>query len=213
MINLRKFSVFLSCVKPLYFLKFAVMKRILQFGIFLLFVLFLSGCHSSNKKSMDVIVDGNGIFPENVAGIWRSDNDAWEFDILPDGKIAWAIISLGYVKIEPGKTTRISKEGVKGVFEPGLWTVWYLQKQRELTVEITINHFRTEHGKNIIHGKTRDIFTGSVSQDGTLWYTQRFSYPEYIVDTKKYHEYKLPVDPNENPKENLLFRKIKDNNK
>lgn len=172
-------------------------------------ILLLCGCNNAGRKAMDVIVDGNGQFPENLAGIWRSDNDAWEFDIKPDGKIAWAIISLGDVKIEPGKTTRVPmKEGGEGVFEPGQWTVWYLQKQHEMTVEITIDYFRTELGKDVIHGKTRDLFTGSVSQDGTLWYTQRFSYPEYIVDTQKYHEYKLPVDPNENPKENLLFRKI-----
>ena len=189
------------------------MKNIFSTFILILCVVSLTGCYTG-RKNVDVIVDGNGIFPANLAGLWRSDNNVWDIDLKPDGKIAWAVISLGEVKIEPGKTTRVPmKEGGKGIFEPGQWTVWYLQKQRELTVEITIDYFRTQLGKDIIHGKTRDTFTGQVSQDGTLWWTQRYSYPEYIVDTPKYHEYKLPVDPNENPKESLLFRKIKDNNR
>lgn len=188
------------------------MKFIINLSILSISALFLSGCVSTREKAMEVIVDGNGRFPEQLAGIWRSDNNAWEFDIEPDGKIAWAIISLGSVKMEPGKTVTVPMRlGGKGVFKPGQWTVWYLQKQKELTVEISIDYFRTELGEDIVHGKTQDIFTGSVSSDGTSWWTERYSYPEYIVDTEKYHEYKLPVDPNDNPKESLLFRKIKDN--
>ena len=184
------------------------MKRNFKFLTPCLFVLFIFGCNSQ-RNTVDVIIDGNGLFPESIAGIWRSDNDAWEFDIEPDGKIAWAIISLGSVKVSPGKTVTVPMRlGGKGIFKPGQWTVWYLQKQQELTVEISIDYFHTELGKDVIHGKTRDIFSGNVSQDGKLWWTERYSYPEYIVDTQRYHEYKLPVDPDENPKESLLFRKI-----
>lgn len=185
------------------------MKSLIKFFLVSIVAFFISGCSSTGGKAVEVIVDGNGRFPEQLAGTWRSDNNAWEFEIKPDGKIEWAIISLGSVKIEPGKTVTVPMRlGGKGVFKPGEWTVWYLQKQHELTVEISIDYFRTELGEDVVHGKTQDIFTGSVSPDGTLWEADRYSYPEYIVDTRKYQEYKLPVDPNENPKESLLFRKI-----
>jgi len=189
------------------------MKKIYLLLISGLFVLFLTSCNSG-RKGVEVIVDGNGVFPENLAGLWRSENKVWDIYLEPDGKISWAVISLGAVKIEPGKTTTVPmKMGGEGVFKPGLWTVIYLQNQRELSVEISIDYFHTEMGENVIHGKTRDIFTGPVSQDGALWQAQRFSYPQYVVDTKTYSNYKLPVDPNENPKEILLFRKIRDSNK
>jgi hypothetical protein len=75
-------------------------------------------------------------------------------------------------------------------------------------VEITIESFRVEMGENAVKGKTRDFFIGQVNRDGTQWWTERFSYPEYIVDTAKFPNYKLPTDPNENPRENILFQKL-----
>ena len=184
------------------------MKGYRNYFILCLFACFLFGCNS-HRKAVEVIIDGDGKFPKNLAGLWRSENNVWDIYLKPDGKISWAVISLGEVKIEAGKTRIVPmQQGGKGIFEPGQWSVVYLQRQRELTVEIAIDYFRTELGEDVIHGKTRDIFTGTVSRDGTLWHTDRFSYPEYMVDTKTFKNYKLPVDPNENPKESLLFRKI-----
>jgi hypothetical protein len=100
------------------------------------------------------------------------------------------------------------KLGGKGVFEPGIWTVQYLHQQRELIVEIVIENFHTELGDEIVRGSTRDFFIGPVSQDGELWWVERYSFPEYVVDTETYHDYKLPFDPNENPRESLIFEKI-----
>jgi len=187
------------------------MKKLRNYFTLCLFALFLFGCNS-HRKAVEVIIDGNGRFPKNLAGLWRSENNVWDIYLKPDGKISWAVISLGEVKIEAGKTRIVPmRQGGKGVFEPGQWSVIYLQRQRELSVEIAIDYFRTELGESVIHGKTRDIFTGTVSKDGTLWKADRFSYPEYIVDSNSYKNYKLPVDTNENPKETLLFRKITDN--
>ncbi len=184
----------------------------LSFAILVLFSLFLSGCNS-HKKVAGVIIDGNGRFPKNIAGLWRSENNAWDIYLERNGTVSWAVISLGEVRIEAGKTKVVPMlQGGQGIFEPGQWSVIYLKRQRELSVEIVIDYFRTELGDDVIHGKTRDIFTGAVSKDGTLWKADRFSYPEYIVDTKTYKNYKLPVDPNENPKETLLFRKINNSN-
>jgi len=86
--------------------------------------------------------------------------------------------------------------------------VQYSQQQRELIVEIAIDHFSVELGDNVLKGRTRDFFIGSISGDGQSWWADRFTFPEYIADTKKYHNYKLPFDPNDNPYEGLLFQKV-----
>jgi len=182
----------------------------------LLLVWFLSvslsgGCQkkAANSNGVEVLVDGDGQFPAFLVGTWKADQGGWEIVLGPDGKISSAVVSLGRVKMVPGKVTTIPMElGGKGVFQPGLWTVQYLQEQRELIVEIAIESFRVDLGENIVQGRTRDFFVGEVSKDGTLWWAQRFSYPEYTIDTAKFPNYKLPVDPNENPKESLLFQKL-----
>jgi len=184
------------------------MKQVFQLLVPGILIILLGSCQA-DKKAIEVIIDGNGQFPERLAGTWKSDNGVWEINLEPDGTISSAVISLGSVRIKPGEITTIPMRlGGQGIFKPGLWTLWYLQRQRELSVEITIDEFRTELGQDVIRGKTRDILTGPVSQDGSIWQAERFSYPEYIVDTKMYKNYNLPVDANDNPKESLLFKKV-----
>lgn len=189
------------------------MKQLIFLLISILSILSLAGCHdeSARRNGVEVIIDGDGKFPEFLVGIWRAEDDSWEFVFDENGSITSAMISLGRVRVEPGKTTKIPmKLGGEGVFEPGLWTVQYLKQQRQLTVEIKIDHFNTELGDNTVKGKTHDFFTGQVSQDGQLWYAKRFSYPEYIANTKNHQNYRLPFDPNDNPKESLLFQKVEE---
>lgn len=180
------------------------MKRLLPVLIFSVFLPL--GCRTN--PGVEVMVEGDGKFPPLLAGTWKADIGGWEIILEPDGKISSATVSIGRVKIKPGRPTTIPMVmGGKGIFEPGLWTVQYIPDQRQLIVEIAIDSFRVELNKNIVKGRTRDFFIGNVSEDGTTWWTQRFSYPEYIVDTQKYPDHVLPVDPNENPKENVLFTK------
>jgi len=187
------------------------MRRLSLLLVLCLLVSLLNGCRNNtvNKNSVEVIVEGNGQFPAFLVGRWKADRGGWEIVFEPDGKISSAIVSIGRVKMIPGRTTTVPMElGGKGVFNPGLWTVQYLPDQRQLIVEIALESFRIEMGENIVKGRTRDFFVGEISKDGTLWWPQRFSYPEYIVDTDKFPNYKLPVDPNENPRETLLFQKV-----
>jgi hypothetical protein len=187
------------------------MRRSLVLLIFCFSVFLPGGCRSvvENESGVEVIIDGDGQFPVFLVGTWKSDDGAWEIVFEPGGKISSAVVSLGRVRMKPGQTTIVPmKLGGKGVFEPGQWTVQYLQEQRELIVEITIDRLRVEFGESVLRGRTRDFFVGSVSEDGTSWWADRFSYPEYVADTKTYHDYKLPVDPNDNPHESLLFQKV-----
>ncbi len=176
----------------------------------ILSVLVLNSCHR-NAGGVEVIVDGDGQFPDFLVGKWKADSGGWEFVFEKDGTISSAMVSLGRVRLKPGYTTIVPMDlGGKGVFEPGQWTVQYSHEQRELIVDISIAKFRAELGGNVLRGRTRDIFVGSVSLNGQLWPVQRLSFPEYIADTQQYHDYKLAYDPNDNPPETLLFQKVRE---
>ena len=187
------------------------MKKIFVLSICCIFVFFAGGCQSSgrSKSGVEVIIDGDGRFPEFLAGRWQADKGGWEIIFEPDGKISSAVVSLGRVRIKPGEvTTTQMLLGGEGLFRPGKWTVQYSQKRRELVVEIAIEHFRVELGDNVVQGKTRDIFVGSVSTDGRLWWADRYKFPEYVVDTKKHPNFRLPFDPNDSSSESLVFQKV-----
>ena len=180
---------------------------LLLFSVFL--VVTFSGCQSSAGNGVEVTIDGIGQFPDFLVGTWKAEEGGWEFVFEPDGKISSAIVSIGRVKLQPDKTTTVPMQmGGKGFYKPGLWSVQYSHKQRELVVEIAIDHFRIELGNDVIEGRTRDFFVGPVSTDGKSWWADRLSFPEYVVNTDKYHNYKLPFDPKDNPRESILFRKV-----
>ena len=187
------------------------MNKILVLSICCFLIFQSGGCQSplGRKGGVEVIVDGDGQFPKFLVGTWRADKGGWEIVFEPDGKISSAVVSLGRVRMKPGRVTKTQMVlGGEGLFRPGKWTVQYSPDRRELGVVISIEHFRVEMGENVVQGKTRDFFIGSVSSDGRLWWADRYKFPEYIVDTKKYPNYRLPFDPNDSPRESLLFQKV-----
>ena len=185
------------------------MKRFVLLQSYIFLAVALSGCRSPARNGVEVTIDGIGQFPDFLVGTWKAEKSGWEFTFEPDGKISSAIVSIGRVKLQPGRKTIVPMQmGGKGVYKPGLWSVQYSHQQRELIVEITIDHFRVELGNDVIEGRTRDFFVGSVSADGKSWWADRLSFPEYVVNTKTYHNYKLPFDPKDNPRESILFQKV-----
>ncbi|KPK41733.1 MAG: hypothetical protein AMJ65_08920 [Phycisphaerae bacterium SG8_4] len=187
------------------------MKRIVPLLLFGLSVLSCSGCHGLAERppAVEVVIDGDGQFPDFLVGTWKADSGGWEIVFEPEGTISSAVVSLGRVRMKPGKVTTVPmKLGGKGVFEAGPWAVQYSPERRELVVEIAIASFRVELGGSVVKGRTLNIFAGSVSTDGRSWWANRFSFPEYVADTKKYRDHRLTADPNDNPPEELLFQKV-----
>jgi hypothetical protein len=187
------------------------MKWIAPLLLCCLSILSCSGCHSSAESppAVEVVIDGDGQFPDSLVGTWRADSGGWEIVFEPDGTISSAVVSLGRVRMKPGQVTTVPmKLGGKGVFEAGPWAVQYSPEQRQLVVEIAIASFRVELGDSAVKGRTLNIFAGSVSADSRMWWANRFSFPEYVADTKKYRDFRLTVDPNDNRPEELLFRKV-----
>jgi len=187
------------------------MKQIVPLLLCGLSVFSHSGCHGSAESppAVEVVVDGDGQFPDFLVGTWKADSGGWEIVFEPNGTISSAVVSLGRVRMKPGQVTTVPmKMGGKGVFEAGPWAVQYSPDRRELLVEIAIASFRVELGDDVLKGRTLDIFTGSISADGRSWWANRFSFPEYVADTKKYRDHKLTVDPDDSPPEGLLFQKV-----
>jgi len=148
-------------------------------------LLVLTSCREHSRYSMkpgscEVIVEDGSEFPEFLVGKWEADKEGWAFIFEPGGNIYVARIAMGRTEIVPGKVkTWPTRGGGQAVYVPGDWQVIYLPASRELTVDIVMNYIRVEMGDQLFQGKTRDIITGTVSEDGKLWRAVVSSFPEY----------------------------------
>lgn len=146
-----------------------------------------AGCHRPLKDSaraVDVIVEGDKPFPQDIAGRWRADQHGWEFVFAPDGQLLSAVIGLGRVRVVPGQTTTLpTKSGNQAVFTPGRWTVHYLPDTSELTVKIAMEHVRVEMAGDILEGTSTDVFSGPIRPADGIWQVQWTSFTRYTAHT------------------------------
>lgn len=174
----------------------------------------LAGCQKPTQTTppadgVKVIIEDGSEFPQFLAGTWKADKGGWEITFEPDGRLSSAVIPLGRVKVKPDKKTVIPlKRGGKGIYEPGEWLAQYSPANRELVVKIVIKRFRLQMGDDVLSGNLKDVIAGQVSEDGRYWLAEWFGYPEYIVDTDIYKNYRLEEGPDEDFKGNLIFTKV-----
>ena len=167
----------------------------------------LSGCQyfSRNKSGVEVVIEGDGEFPDFLVGTWKADKGGWEITFEPTGNISSIVHNFGRRRLKPGEINdRPTRFGGKSVYEPGQWVVHYSPKSNELMVEIVIKHFMIEMKGGALKAKITDMLVGPVSEE--QWQAEWFNFPEYTAFIPEPHE--LPVDFNNNPKESLIFKKI-----
>lgn len=88
----------------------------------------------------------------------------------------------------------------EAVYIPGDWLVQYSPDDRELIVVAVMNYIRVDWLDGVFQGKTKYILIGNVSEDGQMWQTTVYSFPEYEG---------FPVDPNDLPyTEEVNFVKV-----
>ena len=183
------------------------MKQVLVLLGCAVFLAGLVSCQNTNN-AIEVIIDGDGRFHESLAGRWRANEDFWEIQFEPDGTISSAIISMGGVKIIPGKTTRFpSRGGGEGVFKPGKWLVQYSPDTRQLMVKVVVEHFYIQMGTHALEGNLTDILTGPVSEDGTVWSVEWYNSGKliaYIPEPNEFHN-----QPEPEWRGALIFEKVK----
>jgi len=184
-----------------------------MFVTFCLAVL-VAGCHRPLKDSaraVDVIVEGDTTFPEDIAGRWQADQHGWEFVFAPDGQLLSAVISLGRVRVVPGQTTTVpTKSAGQAVFTPGRWTVHYLPDANELTVKIAMDHVQVEMGGSTIEGSSTDVFAGPIDPAQGTWQTLWTTFTKYTGHTPERPSFDLSTDPTYGETKPLTFRKVAD---
>lgn len=168
------------------------------------------GCHSAGR-GVEVIIEGNGKFPEFLVGRWIANRHGWEFVFEPDGTISSAVINFGRITITPGHPNPITREmGGEGMLEPGEWMVYYSQPDRELTVKISIKklYMVFDINDNVVEGKSEDVFVGTISQDGSFWQANWIGSPDYTVYTAGQLNENLTRRLSSDMAVNLTFEKL-----
>ncbi len=180
------------------------MKRFLMLFVCLFLILNIAGCQEDKKQESDpqknkyimtpgkleVVIIGDGEFPEELVGTWEGNKDGWAFTFEKDGRISKAIIAIGKAEIIPGEISTWPTRFGTATFIPGDWLVTYDPEIRELAVKVVMNYINMELGEETFRGKSEDIIIGTVSESGAVWNATVNSFPEYE---------KFPMDPEELP--------------
>jgi len=186
------------------------------------FLVALTGCQKADNterviiesvqnadNTVKVIVEGGGQFPQFLVGTWKENKLDWEFVFEPDGTISSAVIDGGKIRVNPvRKTATTSLKGWgDAVYKLGQWTVQYSPANRELAVQVVVEHYyikMDEEGRGM-KGDSTDWFVGPVSDSGRSWEADWYTLRKTIFLAPEPTEF--PFDPNENPIETLVFRK------
>ena len=141
-------------------------------SLLLFAAIFTGGCQKANKNEhVRVVIEDGTQFPQFLVGKWKAEHrTAMEIDFTDNGSISSTVISMGLIEVEPGQTTTAPmRKGGKSIIEPGPWLVKYNPANRELTVEIVLDHVYMELGDTALEGDIKDVFAGPVSEDGNSW--------------------------------------------
>jgi hypothetical protein len=173
--------------------------------------LLVGGCSRplhGHADNVQVFVEGGGEFPSSLAGRWKADQNGWEFEFEPNGRLSSAIISLGRVRVVPGKTTTMpTRGGTEAVFTPGTWMVHYIPSTTELTLRITMDHVRVEMAGDTLEGSSTDTFVGPISSTDGIWRAQWTTFTRYVAHTPDNASFNLSTDPTYGETTPLTFAK------
>ena len=189
------------------------MKRVIPSLLCVTILIASSGCRSKpstpSPHGVDVLIEGRGMFPAELAGRWKADRDGWEFVFSPDGHIVSAVLSLGRVEIKPGyRVTLPTRSGGEGLFEPGPWTVHYVPETHQLTLKIVMTHIRIDMAGTIVEGTTTDTFSGDISPNDGVWQVQWTAFSKYTIDAPGSPVKELSTDETYGETKALTFRRV-----
>ena len=171
-----------------------------------------TGCHSPStprQSGLTVTIEGGGGFPSELAGTWKADRDGWEMVIEPDGRLSSVVISLGRVRIQPGKSETLATHGGgEGFFESGTWTVHYNPQTNDLTVKIVMRHVRIGMAEAVLEGTGTDVFTGPISAADGIWQAQWTNFGRYLLSMPDGSVSELATDETYGETNALTFERI-----
>jgi len=186
----------------------------------------LAGCHRSvqnaaapsspgddSQPTSRVILIGAAKFPASLAGVWENEEHGWILRIEKDGTVSKIRHTIGRADIQAGRTAAfpLINDGFAAV-KPGPWYTQYDAAANLVTIEINIEEFVYHLGTgDVVRGSSRDLFIGQPPAKGQqTWTVQWISFPEFIASTgdQKYLDYKLPIDPGDEDKGEITFKKV-----
>jgi hypothetical protein len=170
-----------------------------------------AGCHSATETApgVNVVIEGPGTFPASVAGRWRADRDGWEFVFDSEGHIVSAVLGLGRVEVTPGHAVTLpTRSGGESVFEPGQWTVHYVPRTQQFTVNIALDHVRIDMAGTILEGRSTDVFSGAIAPADGVWQVQWTAFSRYTVQAPDQPPQELSTDETYGETKALTFQKV-----
>lgn len=167
-------------------------------------VLLFSGCQElgGDRRAGEVIIEGDGEFPQFLVGTWRADDVRWELTFDCNGSITsmWHHFVSVAIDVAEGGAFEQGREGAHSIYVLGLCSARYDRSKGELSVEITIDYFEVVLPVGTVEGKMTDYFTGPISEDGTRWTAEWRSYGELVGADKP--------DPNSIRPKRVVFSKV-----
>jgi hypothetical protein len=159
------------------------MKNVLYYCIGVLFsTLFFWGCvaNSENIKNKDC---------SSVKGVWKAEGTPFTIRINNKNEVISANIPMGQVDVYPNKRTQVEvKNGGKSYYDAGDFSCEYLQKDKQLSVEITIKHLYVPFVEDKIEGHVKYTLVGVLSDQCQRWEATLFEVFDYGP--------RFPMDPN-----------------
>jgi uncharacterized protein YceK len=166
----------------------------------ILIPLLLSGCGKPTQGTNPE----TGLYPPEVAGIWKAQDREWAIKVEPDGSISKLYHEVvGPIRVaEGGADWGKGDEGSFAVFVLGTCKTEYKASGRILkaTVNLDSYHFKLPQGE--LQGRTEDYFEGPVSLDGSTWTAQWRQYGYLDGAAKPDREY---IDANP---VKIVFQKV-----
>jgi uncharacterized protein YceK len=178
------------------------MNKRLVFHFTVLIPLLLSGCGKPTQGTNPE----TGLYPPEVAGIWKAqDQDQeWAIKVESDGSISKVYHPIvGPIRVaEGGANMEGPVEGTFALFVLGTCKTEYIPSRRILkaTVNLDSYHFKLPQGE--LQGRTEDYFEGPVSSDGATWTAQWRQYG-YLEGAAKPDRESIDANPVK-----IVFQKV-----
>ena len=98
-------------------------------------------------------------------------------------------------------------EGGEGFFVPGTWTAVYDPATRSLNIGLEMSSFRMQAGPQAVEGVIREMFEGTISEDGKRWEVHYVALSEYHAFTRD-GQHRVLMDGGEPDEQDFIFTRV-----
>jgi len=170
---------------------------------------FVTGCQQSQRSKGPLIEIKNGTdFPKELAGTWICEENKWEIILEEDGTVSWILYPMGYVWMEPWKTTEVPMKMDRiSIYAAAEVKAVYDLETTVFSIDIVVPFFEVAMGNDTLTGNSTDIFTGPMDIEEGLWEAEWLSMPTYIVNTPKLKDHQLEGADDDPIKGEVVFKR------